>query len=126
MLTTTPLLLFAVPFLVWGLVAHLVADWLFQNTWQAQYKRDWRHPAAWVHSGIHTFLYLFIFPWYVAIALGVIHMMIDTRKPLLWWEKYVKQTHDGEIAMHITIWRDQVLHIAFLAIAALVSGIILI
>lgn len=125
MLTTTLLFNAAIPFLIWGLVAHLIADWLFQNTWMAQYKTNLKHPAAWVHAGIHTILYLFIFPLPVAITLGVIHMLIDTRKPLEWWGKYMSQTYEGEVAMHIRIWRDQVLHIVFLALAALVSAFIL-
>jgi hypothetical protein len=120
MLTTTPLFLSAVPFLIWGIVAHLVADWLLQNVWQAKYKRDLRHPAAWVHSGIHTALYLLVFPWHIAVLLGLTHILIDTRKPLQWWDKYVEQSHEGEIELHVMIWRDQVLHILCIAIAALI------
>lgn len=125
MLVQSTLFIAALPFLVWGIVAHLIADWLLQDVWMAQYKTDLKHPASWVHAGIHTILYLFIFPVPVALLLGVIHMLIDTRKPLQWWEKYVKQTHDGEIGMHITIWRDQVLHIAVIAAMALISGQVL-
>jgi len=126
MLVQTALFVTAVPFLIWGIVAHLIADWLLQSLWMAKYKTDLKHPAAWVHAGVHTILYLFIFPLPIAILLGVIHMLIDTRKPLQWWGKYIEQTHKGEAAMHITIWRDQTLHILFLALAALAAAFILI
>lgn len=126
MLVQTLLFVKATPFLIWGIVAHLVADWLLQNLWMAEYKVSLKHPASWVHAGIHTALYLFLFPPLIAVLLGVTHILIDTRKPLQWWGKYMKQTYEGEVAMHIIIWRDQVLHILCIALAALATGKILI
>jgi len=124
MLTTTLLFSAAAPFLIWGLVAHLVADWLFQSSYMAQYKTDLKHPASWVHAGIHFVLYLFVFPWPVALLLALIHLLIDTRKPLQWWAKHVvPHPYEGEIAMHVIIWRDQALHVAFLALAALLAAL---
>ena len=37
-----------------GFVAHLVADWLFQNDWIARNKISLRHPAAWIHAAIRA------------------------------------------------------------------------
>lgn len=86
-------------------------------------KGSFRHPAAWVHGGIHTGLLLLVFPWYVAVAIGFTHMLIDTRRPLLWWIKHVKQmTVEGPHVPLVEVWLDQVFHIVVLAIAALLIG----
>jgi hypothetical protein len=115
----------SLPFLTWGIVAHLIADWLLQSAWQADNKTNLKHPAAWVHSGIHTALYFFIFQPYIAILIGLIHLGIDTRKPMNWWGRKINQTTHGDIALHIVIWRDQVMHILIIALAALLNTIIL-
>src|SRR5690242_18381553 len=107
----------ATDLLAWGLVAHLVADWVFQNEWQALGKVSLRHPAAYVHSGIHLVALACVFKWPVAVALAITHLLIDTRVPLQFWGRVIKQTVDGPIAMHIAIWRDQVAHIALVALA---------
>ena len=114
----------ATELLVWGLVAHLIADWLLQNEWQAVNKTSLRHPAAWVHSGIHLALLLFVFPWPAALALFVSHLLIDTRKPLIWWRRLIRQTTDpaNPATIHVAFWSDQVTHIACLALAAKVCG----
>ena len=79
-----------------------------------------RHPASWVHGGIHTGLLLLIFPWYAAIAVGFTHMLIDTRKPTFWWMEHMKQmTVEGPHVLLVEIWLDQVEHITVLAVAAL-------
>lgn len=111
----------AAPYLVWGLVLHLIADWLFQNEWMsvnkakrrvrvkygdvpqgdgtvrepiAHSKAPWwdRHPAAYVHGGIHGAIQLLIFPWWAALFIGITHLLIDTRKPVEWWSKLIRQT----------------------------------
>lgn len=130
--------------LVWGIVLHLIADWPLQNDWMAQNKMKradvWyiRHPAAYVHAGIHGILLALIFGW-AAIPLAWIHLIIDTRVPIVWWgTKVVKQTqpqgkmawayrenHGNEMipaydmGIEVRIWTDQVFHIACLALAAL-------
>ena len=110
----------ATELLVWGLIAHLVGDWLLQNDWMAFNKMSLRHPAAWVHGGIHTALLLLVFPWYAAVVIGITHILIDTRKPLLWWMEHLKQmTVEGPHVLLVEIWVDQVMHIVILAVAAL-------
>lgn len=132
----------ATPLLVWGIVIHLVIDWLFQNHWMAENKhrfvgpRDYLcfmgpapegmgplfllpHPAAFVHAGLHFLGLLLIFPWYVALVVAVLHLLIDTRRPLAWWRYFFRQTQQGDVALHVAVWSDQVLHIAIIAIAAL-------
>lgn len=152
--------------LVWGIVLHLIADWPFQNDWMANNKmkrrvrkqrhgdgiispprmyqpsdRWWdRHPAAYVHAGIHVLFLAYIFGW-VAIPLGVAHLLIDTRVPIVWWgTKVFKQTQPQgdlveatrpnhnefaykplyDMGAEVRIWTDQVFHIFCIAVAALI------
>src|SRR5690349_1322319 len=105
--------------LVWGIMVHLIADWLFQNNWMAIHKIDLRHPAAWVHSGIHVVGLCLVFAWPVALLIGVTHLLIDTRKPLLWWMRVIKQIPKDTRFPIVEIWLDQVMHIAVLAVVVL-------
>lgn len=102
-----------------AVVAHLVADWLLQNDWMARNKVSLAHPAAWVHFGIHTGLLWPILGWEAALALGLSHLLIDTRVPLRWWRKTIRQTTDGYIGELVAITSDQVVHIICLAVVIL-------
>ncbi|HET7089770.1 MAG TPA: DUF3307 domain-containing protein [Anaerolineae bacterium] len=105
-----------------GFVAHLFADWLLQNDWMARNKISLRHPAAWVHGAIHALLLGLALGWPAGLALGIVHMLIDTRLPLSWWQRVYHQTGDGPYARHVAIWADQVLHIVFVAAWVALSG----
>ena len=105
--------------LVWSIVVHLIADWLFQNDWMALHKVDLRHPAAWVHSGIHALGLCLVFAWPVALLIGLTHLLIDTRKPLLWWMRVIKQMPKDARFPILEIWLDQVMHITALAVVVL-------
>jgi len=123
--------------MIWGLVAHLVADWPLQNDWMAKHKASLRHPAGYVHPAIHGALLALVFGW-VAAPLAVAHLLIDTRKPVVWLSRLVGQTQPtGEavvtwfkpralvvvdVGMEVRFWTDQVWHIACIAIAALAVG----
>lgn len=127
--------------MIWGLVLHLVADWPLQNDWMAQNKANLRHPAGYVHAGIHGVLLAIIFGW-VWIPLAIAHLLIDTRKPVAWWSKLVGQTQPSgkqgttwggyldqrpfdvvDVGMEVRFWTDQVFHIATIAIAALLVSL---
>lgn len=110
----------ATEFLVWGAVIHLVVDWLLQNEWIATNKESLKHPAGYVHAVAHAVALAAIFPVAAAAALGVAHLLIDTRRPLRWWAKRISQTTDGAVGLVVSIWRDQTLHIATIAGAALI------
>jgi hypothetical protein len=88
----------------------------------ANNKMSLKHPAAYVHSGIHLLFLLLIFPWWMASAIAVSHLLIDTRIPLAWWRKFYRQTTEGPVALHVAIWGDQVLHVFVIAIAAFIVG----
>jgi hypothetical protein len=105
--------------LVWGIVVHLIADWLLQTDWMATYKVNLRHPAAWAHSGIHTIGLCLVFVWPLALLIGLTHLLIDTRKPLMWWLKVVKQIPANTHFPIVEIAVDQVMHITVLAGAVL-------
>jgi len=152
---------------VWGLVAHLIADWIFQTDFMAQNKmkrraprtvtrngygppwfryrslivsdlpedlRWWdRHPAAYVHAGIHGVLLALVFGW-VSLPLAITHLLIDTRVPVAWLSKRIGQIQpvsnrigDGkgdpielyDLGSAVRMQVDQVWHIAMIAGAAL-------
>ncbi|MEZ4680331.1 MAG: DUF3307 domain-containing protein [Caldilineaceae bacterium] len=109
----------ATNYLLWGIIVHLIADWLFQTNWMALHKSKLRHPASWVHSGIHSAGLCLVFAWPVALLIGITHLLIDTRKPLLWWMRVVKQMPLHDRSPTVEIWLDQVMHITVLAGAAL-------
>ena len=109
---------------VWGFVWHLFADWILQNDWMARNKSSLLHPAAYVHSGIHFVGLLLIFSPVWALAIALIHLLIDTRVPLQFWRRIYRQTVMGDVALHVAMWGDQVLHITVLAVTALlVTGL---
>ncbi len=135
--------------LIWGIVAHLIADWLLQNEWMAVnkmkrrertkysiFKSDgplptpWydRHPAAYVHSGIHLLFLIPVFGLLPAIMLAVTHLIIDCRTFVAWYsEEVIQQTQPSgkgfDIGADVRIWTDQVFHILMIAIAALFLGV---
>jgi len=102
-----------------AVVIHLIADWLLQTEWMATYKTDLHHPAAWVHSGIHTVGLCLIVAWPVALLSGFTHLWIDTHKPLLWWMRVIKRMPTDTRVPIVEIWLDQVMPIMVLAGVAL-------
>lgn len=153
----------ATDLLIWGIVIHLIIDWLGQNEWIAvnkanrrlqgnRYRRygedsvrrvprsPWwdRHPAAYTHAGMHGAAQLLVFPWWAAFAIGITHLLIDTRVPVAWWSKLIRQTQPSgeqavswtdphplpvmDIGADVRIWADQVWHVGVIAAVALVAA----
>ena len=108
--------------LIWGVVVHLVVDWLFQNRWIAENKTQLTHPSGYVHATMHGAAMLLVFPPLAALALGVSHFVIDTRRPAQAWAHLVSAPTEGPLAIDVHMWRDQTAHIACVAIAALIVG----
>ena len=81
-----------------------------------------RHPAAWVHSGLQLLGALLVFPIWAALLLAVTHLLIDTRRPLCWWRCIMRQAQGGPIFLPLSIWQDQVAHVACLAVVALLTA----
>ncbi len=106
---------------VWGLVAHLVADWLLQTDWMAQNKASLAHPAAWVHGAIHAGALSLVFGWGAAVVIGMSHILIDTRRPLGFYRKHMRIQGTEATALHVAVWVDQVAHVAIIAAAALAT-----
>lgn len=107
----------------WGVTVHLFADWFLQNDWISRNKSNLKHPAGWIHGAIHFVLLLLVFPLLWALAIACVHILIDTRRPLAWWRKVYRQTVTGDVALHVTIWEDQVSHWLIICLAALAMSI---
>ena len=109
--------------LVWALVAHVVADWLFQTDWMAVNKVNLRHPAGYVHAGVYTLFMLPLFPWSLALLIGLTHLFIDTRGPVHWWMRNVKRMLPGTSVATAFLESavDQAFHVVVLAAAALAA-----
>lgn len=70
----------------------------------------------------------FVFPWWAALAIGVTHLLIDTRVPVAWWSKLIRQTQPDpsrfpvmDIGADVRIWADQVWHIGVIAALSLAA-----
>ncbi len=110
----------ATDLLVWAVVIHLVFDLLLQTDWMARNKTSLKHPAAYVHSGLHTLGLLLIFPWWLALGVGISHLLIDTRKPVTWWMDTIKQMpHSTPNYRDVEVSLDQVFHMLILVFAVL-------
>jgi hypothetical protein len=107
--------------LAWGAALHLIVDWLTQNEWVAEHKHRVVHPAGYVHAGSHAAAQAVVFPVPIAAALGLTHLIVDTRQPLRLWKKVVSQPDRGPAAVPVGIWRDQTAHLAFITLAAVVA-----
>ncbi len=99
-----------------ALVAHLIADWVLQNDWMARHKSSLRHPAAWVHAGIHGVCLGLALGWWGGVVLAFAHLLIDTRVPVAWWIQHFKRSQQAPEAGTIAIWLDQTFHIVCLAL----------
>ena len=99
-----------------GFVAHLVADWILQNDWMALNKTSLRHPAAWVHAGIHALCLGFALGPVGGAVLAFVHLLIDTRVPVDWWIRVFKKSGQAPEAGLIAIGLDQTLHIVCIAL----------
>lgn len=108
--------------LVWGIVGHLVCDWLFQNDWMANNKANVKHPAGYVHGAIHIIGMLLVFPVWIAVLIGITHWVIDLRFIMAKYRKLMRQTIDGPYAIPVALWGDQVVHIVIIAVFALIAN----
>ncbi len=105
-------------------VMHLVGDWLLQNNWMATNKMNLRHPAGWVHAAIHGVLLGLVLGWLGGLALGVLHLLIDTRVPLRWWDRVFARSESAPVAGQVQTWADQVIHISLIALWLKVSPLL--
>ncbi len=105
----------------WGLVAHCAADWFLQNHWQNAEKSNPRLVGGYVHAALHALCAALVFPWPVALALGLAHWFIDLRWPLVKWGELVRQStpeQAGAAYIPFAMGRDQAAHILCTALAA--------
>lgn len=116
--------------LIWGIVLHLIADWPLQNDWMAKGKGlPWRWSViglapSFTHGLIHMVALSLVFGYWPGVVLGFVHIAIDTRVPVAWWSRLMRQTQPKQppfdVGLEVRFWTDQVFHIATIAAAALV------
>lgn len=106
-----------------GIVMHLFCDFFLQNKFMSDHKNDLVHSwAGWLHGLIHFGGMLLLFPLGYALIIGVLHIVIDTRIPLVLWRKFYRQDavtkdHAGSIAFGML--QDQAAHIIVITLVAL-------
>jgi hypothetical protein len=105
-----------------ALVAHLVADWLLQTNWMVVNKTNLRHPAGWVHAGIHGVCLGVALGWLGGVVLGAVHLLLDTRRPVEWWMRVVKKDEESAEARVIALVVDQVIHLTTIAAWVVMVG----
>jgi hypothetical protein len=115
----------AAALMIWGLAAHLAADWPLQNDWMANNKAKLGHPAGLVHASAHGLCMLLVFPPLAALGIAVAHYVIDLRWPVAQWSRLIRQTQPSgthyDIGLEVRFWTDQVFHVLVVAAAALLS-----
>ena len=104
-----------------GLIVHLVVDWFLQSDWMAESKTNFLHPAAWIHSGFYTLGMLLVFDPVIAVGLGISHLLIDLRKPMVWLRRMLRQNPSQPTAPVFEIWQDQAAHLILLCIGVLAT-----
>jgi hypothetical protein len=105
-----------------ALAAHLAADWVLQTDWMARNKTSLRHPAAWTHAGIQALCLGLALGWQAGLGLGFIHLLVDTRVPVLWWMRCFKRCDKAPEAGRIALWLDQAVHLLCLALWVALFG----
>lgn len=112
--------------ILYGILIHLFCDWFLQNDWMARNKaklsQSW---AGWVHGLIHLAGLVLVFPYWWAVVIALLHIIIDTRKPLAWWRRVYRQTTDpaNPASLHVAMWEDQVAHFIVIALVALLMTV---
>jgi uncharacterized protein DUF3307 len=117
---------------IYGLCAHLVADWFLQNEPMALNKVQLGHPWGIIHALLHVNCLLLFWRTVgepatlrlavVALTYGLAHYVIDLRTPLVWWRKLIGQTTEGDMAVHVAIWQDQAAHVLCVLAASVVMS----
>ena len=114
------------------LVAHLVGDWLLQTEWQALNKGK-NYRALFSHIAIYTLIILVVLVvdfgfqnidvYLVVAMLGLSHAFLDRGRPVIRFMKTFRIIVEREPERWLTMAVDQVLHVFFLALAALILSL---
>jgi len=105
------------------LMAHILGDWILQTEWQALNKdKNWRAMTA--HVFVYSVVVFAVLGWrlgwgsagvYTAVvALAIVHVVLDRRRPLLWFMKVARITVTREPEAWFMIAVDQAVHLLFL------------
>lgn len=74
------------------LIAHLIGDYLIQNDWMAQNKKERTLPCL-VHVSLYTtaVFALTLWPWWAMAIVFVTHFIQDRTKIITWWMAKIGQ-----------------------------------
>ena len=113
-------------------VAHLVGDWLLQTERQALNKEK-NYRALFSHIAIYTSIILGvlvtdfgfqnIYVYIVVAMLAISHAFLDRRWPVIRFIKAFRLVVEREPERWFTMAVDQILHISFLALAAIILSV---
>ena len=112
--------------LAWLMAGHLIGDYLLQNKWMAVNKTV-KPTVLLVHSAVYTAAVWLVslgaggLNWPCALLIFVGHVLLDNRKFVSWWCKYVTQSEPSQNLAMIT---DQTWHIVILLLACLLKGVL--
>ena len=109
------------------LMAHILGDWILQTEWQALNKeKNWRAMAA--NVVVYSAVVFAVLGWrlgwgnasvYAAVAaLAIVHVVLDRRRPLLWFMKAARITVSRQPEAWFVVAVDQAIHLLFLGMAA--------
>ena len=114
------------------LVAHLIGDWLLQTEWQALNKSR-NNRALFSHIGVYslvifcvlaiTFGFQNINVYLMVAMLAITHAFMDMGWPVVRFMRAMKIIVDREPERWLIMAVDQVLHIALLALAAIILSL---
>lgn len=98
------------------LIIHLVVDFLGQPAWMAKGKHVPLSLASLSHAGLHFFAYLLVLTPLGALALAMIHMIIDWYVLQAWWFQRIRpdlwaEQPSGTWFASVWVWVDQIMHL---------------
>ena len=107
--------------LAWLFAGHMVGDYLLQTKWMALNKTT-KLPALLTHAAVYTAAMWIAslgaggLGWLGLLLIFVSHGLLDTRKFVSWWCKYITRSAP---VMYLAMLTDQAWHIVVLMLVCL-------
>ena len=107
--------------LAWLIAGHMIGDYLLQNKWMAENKAK-KLSALLVHTAVYTVAVWVAsqgaggLRWLGILLIFVSHSLLDNRKFVTWWCKYITRS---DPAIYLAMMTDQAWHIVVLMLVCL-------